>query len=89
MALSDEIEALARQDKGCEGLLTVPGIGGCIRSRSTGWMRRLGSCKEDKRMRSDFGSMRFFSWHINTTSKLKVRQEVRAAFDSCREEERP
>jgi hypothetical protein len=63
--------------------MTVPGIGGCIRSRSTGWMRRRGSCKEDKRMRSDFGSMRFFSWHINTTSKLKVRQEVRAAFDSC------
>ena len=41
--LSDEIEALARQDKGCERLMTVPGIGGCIRSRSTGWMRRCGS----------------------------------------------
>src|SRR6266576_4869479 len=28
-------------------------------------------------MRSDF------SWHTKTTSKLKVRQEARAAFDSC------
>ena len=27
--LSDEIEALARQDKGCERLMMVPGIGGC------------------------------------------------------------
>jgi transposase len=41
--LSDEIEALARQDKGCERLMMVPGIGGCIRSRSAGWMRRCGS----------------------------------------------
>src|ERR1700730_15536337 len=63
--------------------MTVPGIGGFIPPRSAGWLGRRGSCKEDKRMRSDFGSMRFFSWHINTTSKLKVRQEVRAAFDSC------
>ncbi len=39
--LSDEIERLARQEKGCERLMTVPG--GCIRSRSTGWMRRCGS----------------------------------------------
>jgi transposase len=41
--LSDEIEALTHQDKGCERLMTVPGIGGCIRSRSAGWMRRCGS----------------------------------------------
>jgi len=41
--LSDEIEALARQAKGCERLMMVPGIGGCIRSRSAGWMRRCGS----------------------------------------------
>jgi transposase len=41
--LSDEIEALAHQDKGCERLMMVPGIGGCIRSRSAGWMRRCGS----------------------------------------------
>jgi transposase len=32
--LSDKIGALA--DKGCGRLMTVPGIGGCIRSRSTG-----------------------------------------------------
>jgi transposase len=30
--LSDEIEALARQDKGCERLMTVPGIGPIISS---------------------------------------------------------
>lgn len=30
--LSSEIEALARQDKGCEGLMTVPGIGPLISS---------------------------------------------------------
>jgi transposase len=41
--LSDEIEALARQDKGCARLMMVPGIDGCIRSRSAGWMRRCGS----------------------------------------------
>src|SRR5262249_61500775 len=35
-------EALACQDKGCERLMMVPGIGGCIRSRSAGWMRRCG-----------------------------------------------
>ena len=30
--LSSEIEALARQDKGCERLMTVPGIGPIISS---------------------------------------------------------
>ena len=30
--LSSEIEALARQDKGCERLMTVPGIGPIIAS---------------------------------------------------------
>ena len=31
-SLSDEIAALARQDKGCERLMTVPGIGPIISS---------------------------------------------------------
>ena len=30
--LSDEIETLARQDKGCEQLMTIPGIGPIISS---------------------------------------------------------
>src|SRR5262249_58035955 len=35
-------EALACQDKGCERLMMVPGIGGCIPSPPAGGMRRCG-----------------------------------------------
>ena len=47
--LSSEIEAIARQDKGCERLMSVPGIGPVISSAATyvpptGFCRVYGVC---------------------------------------------
>jgi hypothetical protein len=50
--LSDEIAALARQDKGCERLMTVPGIGPSSRERDRGGDRQRRCIFERPRLRS-------------------------------------
>jgi transposase len=55
-ALSGEIDSLARQDAGCERLMSVPGIGSDYLQRDGGGGRRRGCVRQGPRLRSLAGA---------------------------------
>ena len=69
--LSSEIEALARQDKGCERLMTVPGIGPIIFEQAFGLpevlvsSQHLASFLQEGRENANIDAGLGFIWRIS------------------------
>jgi transposase len=75
-ALSDEIEAIARQDIGCERLMSVPGIGPIISSAMVAAIGTGDTFSKGRDFAAWLGPVPYVSYYNNARTHLSLRKDA-------------